>query len=1124
MDCKAYCHSLTVNKPKLQGRLTQAIRIMRLTGILLFTIVVHVSARTTAQTVTYEARQAPLTQVFSAIEKQTGYVFFYSVQDIGDASPVTVNLKDAPLIQALEQVLAGQSLGFSIRGNTIAIIVKERTSIPSMPEAKAIDVHGRITAEKGEPIEGVSITVKGKNRGTSTNVNGEFTLTEVDAAATIIISSVGYETQEVKLNGRTGLSIQLRLTAASLQDVVVNKGYYSTRQALNTGSVSKVDGTDIQRQPVSDPVMALEGRVPGVYIQQFSGVPGVNNTVRIRGQNSLQNGSDPLYIVDGVPFGSASLTNIYLGGGAAGNPGVVTRATDPSQGLSPFNSLNPSDIESIEVLKDADATAIYGSRGANGVILITTKRGRAGKTRADFNIYSGAGQITRKLNLLNTQQYLQMRHEAFANDNKNPGINDHDINGNWDTTRYTDWQKVLIGNTAHFTNAQVNISGGNINTQFAIGGGYSNQGVVYPGNYRDTKANASFNVTHTTNDQRFRVELNTAYSNDNNNLPNVDLTSQILLAPDAPAIYEANGNLNWQMENGTNTWNNPLSYIFQNNNSTTKLLLSSANFSYSIFTGLKLKTSLGYSYTQMDQKNISPATIVPPPYQSPDMRSVNIANTNRQTWIIEPQLIYNKKIADGALDVLVGTTFQDNSFQSIAYGVSGFANDELISSVTAGTTFSLAGNQHTQYRYNAVFGRIGYNWKEKYLLNITGRRDGSSRFGPGRQFGNFGAAGAGWIFTKEHFIENSLHFLSFGKLRASYGTTGNDNIADYLFLSTYTPVSSVYSGATSLFPGQLTNPYLAWERVNKLEIGIELGFLKDRININADYYRNRSGDQLIGYALPSLTGFSSVEANLPAVIQNKGFEFVLNTIPFRTRNFSWSSTLNITIPETKLISFPDIESSGLTDQYEVGQSLFIKKRFHYTGVNPQTGIYTFDTKNSNGRPSAPDDWINTKPITQQFYGGWQNTFSYIGLRLDIFFQFVKKTGFDYRQSLFQPGTFPAGLSNQPVYVLDRWTKTGDNAQIQKFSTGGTTVAFHGLMKNQSDAPITDASFIRLKNISLSYQLPGNWIQRIHLQNARIYLQCQNLLTITSYKGSDPETGGLNLPPLRMITGGVQFTL
>lgn len=1083
-------------------------------------------AKALGQTVTFSGKNVPLTKVFAAIEDQTSYGVFVDHKLLAEMKNVSLEVKDATIQDVLQQCLAAQSvpLEFFIQGTTITIVKKKEVKEKEEPTGPQ-EFRGTVIGQDGRPLMGATVLLKGLNRSGVTNENGEFILHEVpNGKHKVEISYVGYDrvvTEISVTSHQVKVSIEMKLSINNM-DAPVVKGYYNTTKRLNTGNVSTVRADEIQKQPVSDPIQALEGRVPGLYVQQTSGVPGANNTVNIRGRNSLFNGLAPLYIVDGVPFNSNSLTNNVIGGGAAGNP-YYASPSDRAQGLSPFNSLNPSDIESIDVLKDADATAIYGSRGANGVILITTKRGKAGQTKVDFNVNTGEGRVTRKLQLLSTQQYLQMRHEAFANDNKKPGANDNDINGTWDTTRYTDWQKVLIGNPSHFTNAQVNISGGNANTQFSISGGYTRQGVVFPGDYHDSKANGAINLSHRTNDQRFQVQFTTSFSNDNNNLPNADLTGQINLAPDAPPLFLTNGNLNWQLKNGNNTWNNPVAYLFQNDKSTTKFFISNLALTYKIIDGLQLKASFGYTYSQMDQRNTSPAVIVPPAAQSPSIRSLQIASSNRESWIIEPQLSYHKKVSNGVLDVLAGTTFQDNSFFSTAYGASGFSSDELINNPAAASTFGLSGNQQTKYRYNAVFGRIGYSWEDKYLLNITGRRDGSSRFGPGRRFGNFGAVGAGWVFTREHFMEK-LSFLSFGKLRASYGTTGNDQIPDYQFLSYYTPIQTSYLGATVLNPMQLTNPYFAWERVNKLEGGIELGFLNDRINMSVSYYRNRSGDQLVNYTLPSITGFSSVTANLPAVVQNTGTEVTLNVIPVRTKNFTWSSIANLTIPNTKLVSFPDIVASGYSRTFIVGQPLSIQQKFHVIGIDTATGFYKFQTKNANGRPTAPNEYVATKPVTQQFYGGWRNTFSYKGLELDVFVQFVKQRGYDYRQVFFMPGVYSFGVGNQPTYVLDRWTRANTSATYMRYSVGQPALTWYNLLRNSSDGIVTDASFIRLKNISISYQLPGEWRQKAHIQSARIYLQCQNLFTITSYKGMDPETGGLNLPPLRMITGGLQFSL
>ncbi len=1099
---------------------------MRITAAVLLITALHVSAKGVSQTVSYSGKNVSLENVFAAIKQQTGYFFIYKVPDLQDAKKVTVDLKNVPLQDALEKILQNQSLQFSIEGNTIVITHKapptvelQSTAILSPPP---IDIHGHVTDSLGNPLVGVSVTVKGGKTGTSTDANGYFTLSGVSENATLIISNVGYTEQLIKLKGKNDITISLKHHSTSLLEVVVNKGYYNTTQALNTGDVSIVSGEEINKQPVSDPILALEGRVPGLNIQQASGAPGAYSVIRIMGQNSILNGNDPFYIIDGVPYSSVSPTSPFIGGGMLGFP-LANGQNQTGAGLSPFNLLNPADIESIEVLKDADATAIYGSRGANGVILITTKKGKAGNTRVDANVYSGAGKVTRTIPLMNTQQYLAMRNEAFQNDGLTPQPGyDYDLIG-WDTTRYTDWQKKLIGGSASFTNAQVGLTGGSSNTQFAAGGGYSSQGTVFPGSYSDKKASGYLSVTHSSNDNRFHLQMPANYLNDNNTLPSVDLTSQITLAPDAPALYNADGSINWGYINGVPTFANPLTYTLITASTKTDNFIGGANMSYRIMDGLQFRANFGYTDMHSNQAILTPGAFYPAPYNNiPSNRQSAFANTQVKSWIVEPQFAYDKTWLGGQLNMLIGTTFQENTAASTGLYTSGYNSDLQIGNPSAASSVYIGGSESTLYHYDALFGRINYTLKEKYILNLTGRRDGSSRFGLGNQFGNFGAVGAAWIFSKESFVQKSLSFLSFGKLRASYGLTGNDQIGDYQFLSTYNSTGRTYQGLTGLSPTSLTNPNFGWEQVKKLEAGLELGFFKDRIFISATYFRNRCDNQLVGSVLPLITGFSSVEANLPATVQNSGGEFVVNTINIKTKSFIWSSSINLTIPENKLLAFPNIESSPYRYSFIVGNSLFSRYVYNSTGVDPQIGLYSFTTKNAqNWNPTPITDYVVSKPLTQSLYGGFENSFSYKGFQLDFLFQFVKQLAFSYGNSFALPGTFN---SNQPIWDLSAWQKPGDITNVQMYSTQyGNAYTADGNYNN-SNGTIVDASFIRLKNLALSYELPERWKKTAHLQKAAVYLQGQNLFTVTSYKGLDPETTGLNLPPLRMITGGVRIGL
>jgi len=1098
----------------------QIFLVMKLTVFLLFIACLQVSAAAYSQQINLSEKDAPVGKVLQQIQEQSGYNFFYNSKAVGEAGTVSITLKNATVEQALNELFKGRPFTYAIENKTIVVKQAEPTLLDKLKSALniAVTVSGKVTNELSEPLPGVTVRQKGTTNAVVTDAKGAYSIIVPDNNTVIIFSFIGFKTQELAAKDiPTGSVIGMKVADYNLKEVVINKGYYDEKRELSTGDVGIITAKEIGEQPVSDPIQALIGRMPGLNIQQASGVPGAYATVRIRGQNSIANGNDPLYIIDGVPFTSKTLTSTDFGGGVVGAP--LSTGGNNGVGMSPFNALNPSDIESIEVLKDADATAIYGSRGANGVILITTKKGSAGDTRFNFDVSQGTGQVTRKMDLLNTQQYLQTRHEAFKNDGKTPTSANNDVNGFWDTTRNTNWQKVLIGNTAHYTNVQGSISGGNANTQFLLGGGYNRQTTVYPGDFDDVKGSAHLNLTHSSSDQKFHAQLALNYVNDSSILPQTDFTKSITLAPDAPSIYDASGNLNWQIKNGRNTWANPLASTLNQANAKTNNLIGNLDLSYKILPGLQIKSSFGYNKDQMIQSVLTPATSSAPPNDNnPDNRSSYFSNTNFETWIIEPQINYQKKIGKSMFDFLLGGTLQQNTETSTAQYAAGFSSDALISNPAAGSTFLSLGNESTLYHYSALYGRINYNLNDEYLINITARRDGSSRFGQGKQFGNFGAVGLGWIFTKEKSVTDVLPFLSFGKVRASYGITGNDQLTDYQYLSTYSPNSYSYSGVSGLVPTRIANPYFGWEVVKKLEGGIDINFLNDRIQFSGNYYRNRTGNELVGYVLPSVTGFQTIQANLPAVIENKGLEFSLTTINLKSKALSWTTGFSLTIPQSKLLSYPGIENSSYNQTYAVGQSLFIKYLYHYTGVSPQTGLYTYATNNTNGTPTAPKDYITTKPVTQKFYGGLQNNINFKGFELDVFVQFVKQLGYNYLHYFNFAGI---QNGNQPTAVLNRWQNTGDNTNIQKLTSGPPSPAFFAYRSLiTSDAIISDASFIRIKNVALSYSFPETWDRTIHLKNAKIFIQCQNLFTITNYLGLDPETQGLTLPPLRMISLGI----
>ncbi|WP_417558490.1 SusC/RagA family TonB-linked outer membrane protein [Mesoflavibacter zeaxanthinifaciens] len=965
------------------------------------------------------------------------------------------------------------------------------------------EVSGQIT-DGQVPISGATIRIKHQARGTVSNFDGYYKLYTLPTD-TLEVSFIGYKAVEVAIGGLTTIDVVLKENAMALGEVTINAGYYTVKNKERTGSISQIKAEAIEKQPISNPLAAMQGRMSGVYITQTTGVPGGGFDIQIRGRNSLRSEANtPLYIVDGVPFGTENLGSTSI------SAGILT-----GYGISPLNSLNPSDIERIEVLKDADATAIYGSRGANGVVLITTKRGQSGKTHFNIKSYSGVGEVGRKLELMNTEQYLDMREQAFMND----GLTEfpfyaYDVNGTWDRHRYTDWQDVLIGGTAYSNNLQATISGGVASTQFLLSGTRYKETTVFPGDFSFRKNSVHASLQHQSLDDRFDVSFTGSYVSDKNNLLATDLTRQAYtLAPNAPEPYHSDGTLNWE----NSTWNNPYRLLEETYLATTNNLISNIMLRYRPIKGLDFKLGIGYTSTQLQETKASPHTVYDPSYGlGSEASSLMVNDAKLHSLNVEPQVSYKRALFRGDLDIILGATFQSKERKQLGLYGWGFSNNSLIHNIAAASNVAITGTNNTDYKYSAVFGRLNYAISDRYFINLTGRRDGSSRFGPGKQFANFGAIGAAWLFSESNFIKNTAKWLSFGKLRGSLGTTGNDQIGDYQFLNTYSLSGLSYEGNNGLEPTHLYNPNFSWETNKKIEGAIELGFFKERLYLSTAYYHNRSSNQLVGVPLPRTTGFSSIIANLDAVVQNTGWEFELEGKLINREAVCWTVSVNLTVPKNKLISFPNLEGSTYSNMFVIGSPLDIRKVYHYIGMNPETGVYEFEDFDNDGQLTSSNDRQKIVSTAPTFYGGFQNHLTYKNLQLDFLFQFTKQQG----KNNHYFGVLPGVASNLPVDFIDAWEAPSDSSSLQPYTTGlnaNITSAYNKF--TSSDAAFSDASFVRLKTLSLSYRLPKLWSLFV---NSRVYIQGQNLLTFTKFNGPDPENQSVMLPPLRILSLGVDL--
>jgi len=1063
--------------------------------------------------VTVNIKAQLLPKALEEISVASGVKFTYGGTVANSKLTINADVKGKELKAVLDNILKNSPYTYEAFNDEIIIRYdseKEKSEKKSSvsPASPAVDIHGKITDEKGLPLPGVTITVKGTQMAFSSDANGFFSVQTLRDNVTLVFSYIGYKTQEIPVSGHQELTVKMVLDYGKLDQVQVI-GYGATTRKLNTGDVSTVKANVIESQPVTNPLQALEGRVAGLQIIQGTGLPGSGMQVEIRGRSSLLSNNYPLYIIDGVPFPSANLERI-------GTPSSLS-----GQSGSPMNSINPDDIESIDVLKDADATAIYGSRGSNGVILITTKKGSTGKTVFDVNVNNGFGTVTRTAQPLNTAQYLQVRNDAFKNSGQTPGADNAPDLVSWSPNADFDWQKWYIGNTAHQTNATATLSGGDKQTTFLMSGTFHNESSVLPQISGEgyERGNFHLNVGHTSLNKKLHVDATVFFSADKNKLPMpTALMYLVEMNPNYP-VYDANGNLNW-VNNKTNYIAANQQYDKVENNN----LNASLSLKYNLFKGLDFKSNVGYNRIENNQIDASPSTSYDPSYGI--LGNSEFGKQLVQTFLFEPQLTYTTVIGNGKLDLLAGSTIEQQLSDGYLFLVDSYSSDAYIESLNFGSMDYRTASR-IDYKYISVFGRATYNWDDKYILNGSFRRDGSSRFGPGKQFGNFGSIGAAWLFSNEAFLKD-CRVLSFGKLHGSYGTTGNDGIGDYGYLSFY-DTSTNYGNTSTLIPTQIANKNYQWEVNKKLELGISLGFLKNRILLNAAWYRNRSGNELVSYALPSITGFTGYIANLPAVVQNRGLEFEVNTTNVQSNQFTWTTSINLTIPKNTLLSFPGLQSSGYANSYVVGQPLNIVQKYHFLGVNPADGTTMIQDINNDGKYTQLSsyngqggDYVIAGTTDPKWYGGMNNSFRYKGFQLDIFLQYTRQDGYNL-YSQIPAATFGNDLYSGWTAYLNYWKNPGDKVTVPKpeISNNMSQTEFQN-----SDAGFGDASFLRVKNVSLSYMFPSGIVQKWGMKNLRLYLQGQNVLTLTKYKGYDPEQAGstyLLVPPLKMFTAGLQIT-
>ena len=1048
--------------------------------------------------VTITCENLTLSDFFNAIWEQTQLQAFFNDQQINSSERISVTFKNEPLDNVLAYLLRKRELTWDYRGQVFVILPRKEGDplLGEMPKNVTRIVTGTVRDNNGIPVKNIFVGVRASFKGTRTDENGQFRLKDVKPDARLATRSMLYINKEVIAKEDT-INIQVEPYVANLDQITV-VGY--SNQTL-TGNISRVKEDDITAQPVSNPLFALQGRVPGLNISAISGLPGSSLNIRLRGRNSIDCSTDPLIIYDGMPFISGQ-SNSDVANTLRNDAGLGANVA-----ASTLNLINVHDIASMSVLKDADATAIYGTRGANGVIVITSKMPGEDRKGMSVSAYSGIAEAGHLIKYLNTQQYLSMRHEGLRNDRRSVNDEDYDLKV-WDTTRYTNWQKTLIGGTGHVTNANMEVVGAGKTSSYRLSGLYRRESTVYPTkDFFYLKGSLRFQYNFSSLNKKFNAAVSANYVADRNKLPPQDLVQFSSLPPNTPEPY-VNDTINFAA--GT-FFDNPYGYMLRPYKAGSQNARAYGTFSYQVTPDLSIISTLGYGSFNVHETQVNPSRSfggLAPGFSY-------FADTKFSNLIAEMQGSWKKKIGKEQFNVLIGSTFQKDGKTARSYAAYGYTNDTQLEDKKAASLVDTVNQPRQNYRYISWYAHIGYKHNDKYLLNITINRDGSTRLSPIGRYGNFGSVAAGWIFSRENWlIQNRI--LSFGKLRGSLGITGNDRWMPNESKNAYLPFAAAEENISVAIPYK----NYTWEKVRKAEVGLDLGFLNDQLLVNFSLYNNRSTNLLLTSKLP-YNGGKKDPVNYPAIVENKGIEVEIISNNIRSDKLTWTTNFNISFPRTVLKAFPFLEMTTYYNFYSIGLPLDMFKGPHVLGVDPKKGIFLFGDKKGDG--VTLDDKVYGKGIGATLYGGIQNNIRWRGLEMEFLLRFVRQNnyGFEYADSYIPAGA----ISNQPITVLDRWQHPGDVTHIQRFTSSSSTPEGRAFAYAiDGDQRVTDASYIRMQSLSVAWHLPETWMQRIRIKSGKLFVQGQNLFTITRYSGLDPETvaSSERYPTTRMVTAGLQI--
>ncbi|MFA6083850.1 TonB-dependent receptor [Mucilaginibacter sp.] len=1087
---------------------------MNLMVTLLFAVFFQAQAVEVMPGITITKHHASLTTVFGEIKKQTNYLFLYNQELITLANEVDVNVKDAPLDKVLNLVFANQPLTYSIVDKTIVLHLKKQQVAPKvLKPAPPLRIGGTVVDEKGQPVQGVSVMVKGSKAGTQTGVDGSYSIQVPDASSILVFTFIGYKNQEVAVGNRTNITITLVESFGQLADVVVS-GYTVQNRADFTGSSAHIGSKDIANRPIPSFDQALAGQAPGVKITSGGGSLNTPPVFRVRGTNSITLSSYPLIVIDGITTFTGDVGN--------------------SAENNPLSTINTEDIESIEVLKDASATAIYGSRAANGVVVITTKKGKPGKAKVNYSGWFGLNTKPKLPDMLGVTDYITIKNESLANIGSAPAYFPQTLaDGSTVSTNWYDY----VYQTGKSQNHNLSVSGASDATSYFVSLGYSDQEGFLVKNTFDRKV-ARANLDHKLT-KHITIGTNLSYGNTlNNNLTSGvgnsfglnNLVRESMVLPPNLSPFNPDGSYNINGSGigyGANTvltgYYNPLPQLEHDKfTSESNSFLGSVYGEWEFLKGLKAK--INYSINNLNTVNRSFSN----PYQAGGF-STNGSATNTQSRNYRTDatttLNYITNIAKNHnLNILAG--YQEIHTTSNSFGVTRTnLTDRYYESFEGSfTTIGGSSSAYGENGFRSYFSNLFYDYKKKYLLSASFRRDGYSGLANGLKFGNFGGGSIGWNVHEEGFFQSwSLaKNISSLKIRASYGQVGNVNIGNYPALSLYS--SGVYGGVASLGIAQAGNTDLKWETSKKTDFGINLGLWQNKITIDADYFNNNIDGLILAAPQAPSKGIpnNSITANIGSMY-NRGFEFNIQAHIIDKGRFKWTTGLNYSTLKNRVTALAsgnaDLWTSGLetSNITRVGYSVASIYVIPTKGVNPANGLRTYLNKEDKvvqynpvgsawtylDGTTAPalDLYTDSRimgPTLPTYYGGFNNTFSYNNF--DLYVNVVYSGG-----NQIYNGTRATLLDNRffnnQVDILRRWTTPGQVTDIPALHYNDQYASGSVLMNS---ANVEDGGYIKLGNVQLGYTIPSKSLKKIGISSIRVYGSASNIIIHTNYTGSDPE--------------------